>query len=171
MVGAKVNSAYGWVDLETPSGLPFQVVVGYTRDPLMLAAVRVPDIAATKRFLMENLGLSMFPFPLSRPAGSKFEPLPPKGSVYLSYGPDSFGLLLLPQERPAQRDESQQLLESITIVVDTAAVNLPKFVKEQLQLGSDEAANPTDAKVAEIVASGGLKIRLIPYNIFENLQS
>lgn len=139
----------------------------------MLAAVRVPDIAATKRFLTENLGLSMFPFPLSRPAGSKFEPLPPKGSVYLSYGPDSFGLLLLPQERPAQRDESQQLqlVESITIVVDTAAVNLPKFVKEQLQLGSDGAANTKDAKVAEIVASGGLKFRLIPYNIFENLQS
>ena len=34
-------------------------------------------------------------FPLARQPGSVFEPPPPKGSTYLAYNKDGFGLLLL----------------------------------------------------------------------------
>ena len=74
------------------------------RDPFMFAAVRVADLKASEAFYVGELGMRRLPYPRAREAlTSPFEPQQPKGSVYLGYSPDTFGLLLLPRDRAERR--------------------------------------------------------------------
>lgn len=124
--GALIKYAYGWVDLDTVGNIPIEVVVGTTRDPVMLASIRVRDMAESVNFLKDQLGMKVLPFPLCRPPGSNFEPLPLKGSVYMGYSEDSFGILLTPTIKgdPPLRVGSQ--LNGFTIVVDDSSDDLVK---------------------------------------------
>jgi len=128
--GADIKKAYGWVDVDTPAGVPFQVVVGIARDPIMMASIRVTSVPKSQAFFTKQLGMQVLPFPLARAVGSAFEAPPPKGAVYVGYGPDSMGLLLVPNERKPVNVGSQ--LQAFTIVVDNkqfGPVGLPPLAK------------------------------------------
>jgi len=97
--GGEIQSAYGFTVVKAPGGLPCQVVLGdQVRDPFMFAAYRVKDLKASEKYYMETLGMKPSTYPRARPAEvSSFEPPQPPKSSYLSFGNDTFGVLLLPK--------------------------------------------------------------------------
>lgn len=117
-----MKGAYGWVDLDTPMGIPMEVVIGLARDPIMLACIRVTNVAASAKFFMEELGMKVLPFPISRPKGSTFEPEQTPGSQYVGYSGDTMGLLLVPSPKlKAPPLVVGTMLESFTLVYDDSA--------------------------------------------------
>ena len=136
--GADIKFAYGWIDLNTPGGLPLEVVIGLARDPLMLACIRVSDVPSSTRFFKEELGMKELPFPLSRAAGSDFEPQQPPNSAYVGYGPESMGLLLVPGAKGAPPLAVGSLLEAFTLVFDESkAQSLPPAFREAAAKGGE----------------------------------
>jgi hypothetical protein len=143
--GAEVKYAYGWIDLNTPGGLPLEVVVGLTRDPLMLACIRVSDVSSSTKFFTEELGMKELPFPLSRTPGSQFEPQQPPKSVFVGYGADSMGLLLVPGEKGAPPLSVGSLLEAFTLVFDESkAQALPPAFREAAAKGGERRVMSPD---------------------------
>ena len=55
-VGAEITQAYGFVDLTTPGGIPYETVLGIRRDPLQYITLRVSNMKATQEFLSNTLG-------------------------------------------------------------------------------------------------------------------
>jgi len=94
--GGVVKSAYGWVLVDSPGGLRHQVIVGSRRDPVMMLALNVPDLKKATDFYTNVMGMKEQEYPLSRIPESIYEPKQPKGSKYLAYNEDGFGILLLP---------------------------------------------------------------------------
>ncbi|EKU21768.1 hypothetical protein NGA_0175600 [Nannochloropsis gaditana CCMP526] len=94
--GGKIKSAYGWVLVDSPGGLRHQVIVGMRRDPIMMLALNVPDVQKASGFYVNALGMREQPYPLSRIPESIYEPKQPKGSRFLAFSEDGFGILLLP---------------------------------------------------------------------------
>lgn len=94
--GGKIKSAYGWVLVDSPGGLRHQVIVGMRRDPIMMLALNVPDVQKASHFYVNSLGMQEQPYPLSRIPESIYEPKQPKGSRFLAFNEDGFGILLLP---------------------------------------------------------------------------
>jgi len=94
--GGNIKSAYGWVLVDSPGGLRHQIIVGTRRDPIMMLAINVPDLKKATDFYGTTLGMKEQPYPLSRIPESIYEPKQPKGSKYLAYNQDGFGVLLLP---------------------------------------------------------------------------
>mmetsp|Transcript_12835 Transcript_12835/g.19281 ORF Transcript_12835/g.19281 Transcript_12835/m.19281 type:complete len:385 (+) Transcript_12835:1-1155(+) len=119
--GANIKYAYGWVDLDTPGNIPVEVVVGITRDPIMIACIRVSNLQQSIQFFTETMGMSQLPFPLSRAPGSAFEPAMPKDAVYMGYSESSMGVLLKPTIKgdPPLRVGSQ--LNGFTVIVDDSS--------------------------------------------------
>lgn len=93
--GADVKFAYGWVNWLSPNQIPYEITVGLTRDPLMLVCLRVKNLKESSDFFVNELGMKMLDYPLARAKDSQFEKPQPKNSVYVSYGPNSMGLLLV----------------------------------------------------------------------------
>lgn len=83
--GAKVSYAYGWVDLESPSGIPLEIVVGTVADPLMYSCLRVSSLKESLPFFEKSLGMTRHFVPYARQKGSNFEPQLAKDAVYLTY--------------------------------------------------------------------------------------
>lgn len=140
--GGEVKFAYGWVDMDTPSGIPLQLVIGVARDPIMLTCLRVSNMAASKKFFCDDLGMSVYPMPLARQPGSQYEPEPIKDSVFVSYGPDELGILLVPAEKGKQVRVGS-LLHHMTIIVDDAQKDkLPAVAQAYLESGANEVSSP-----------------------------
>lgn len=129
--GAKVEGAYGWIDVESPGGVPLEVIVGIARDPFMLASLRVQNMKQSVAFFTEEMGMKVMPMPIARQEGSQFEPQQPKNSVFVSYGEDLFGLLLEPSPKEAKVNPGG-LLSEFTIIADEGAADLPPAVKAAL---------------------------------------
>lgn len=141
--GCEIKYAYGWIDLNTPGGLPLEVVVGLARDPLMLACIRVSDVQLSTKFFTEELGMKELPFPLSRTAGSDFEPQQPPNSVYVGYGADSMGLLLVPGAKGAPPLSVGSFLEAFTLVFDESkAQSLPQAFQGAAKGGERRVLSP-----------------------------
>jgi catechol 2,3-dioxygenase-like lactoylglutathione lyase family enzyme len=177
--GAIVNSGYGWLDLVSPGGIPFEIVVGAPRDPLMLVCLRVSSVADSVRFFTQKLGMHVLPFPLSRAPGSPFEPLPPAGAVFVSYGVDTMGLLLVPTDKNTGPIDTGNALEGFSIVVDDAARDLSEYVAEQMsavrQLGRGgsrdgsarlRAEAPAQMSSAVVHSPDGYPFTLLPFSEF-----
>lgn len=179
--GMNVKYAYGWVDIDTPSGVPLQVVVGIRRDPLMFACINVSDITQSLDFFIDKLGMTVLPFPLARSVGSQFEPQQPKGSVYVGYSESSMGLLLQDQtvEEAGQKKKKKtpraipgpsisvgNIIEAFTIVYDDSSPagidNLPAFVKEVIS----STNNIANAKI-NITSPDGYPFVFVPYSSFQ----
>lgn len=161
VTGAEVKYAYGWVSLDTPiapNGIPLQLIVGTTRDPLMFAAIRVGDLQASLDFFTQRLGMRPLPFPTARSAGSNFEPPQAKDSVYVGYTADSLGILLLPSVKGDAPLVVGADLAAFTFVVDDKAQpeGLPPAAREFLQGGSSIVLSPD-----------GYPIQLRKYSDFE----
>jgi hypothetical protein len=183
--GGMVKFAYGWIDMDTPGGVPLEVVVGVPKvDPLMLACIRCSSVADTARFLQDELGMSEQPFPYARQVGSLYEPQKPTDSVFLSYGAETFGLLLVPT-LDAKRDAKKYpnfsaskntgpinvgtVLDCFTIVVDdkkASAGLLPPAMARFMALasGSGKKSSSDDGIV---FAPDGYRFRLEKYSDFQ----
>lgn len=152
--GAEVKFAYGWVDLDSPGGIPYEIVVGIARDPLMLSCIRVENMQKSIKFFVEEMGMKVLPFPLSRMAGSDFEPQQPLGSEYVGYSVNSMGLLLVetppssnaPSKNNLFRNKKASaiplpplvvgsLIDAFTVVVDDKAAidTLPPLAQQLVQ--------------------------------------
>lgn len=122
ILDTNVKFAYGWVDLETPGGIPMEVIIGLSRDPVMLTCLRVTNVAETAKFCIDELGMSLQPFPLSRAKGSTFEPEQVPGSQYVGYSNSTMGLMLTPSPKlKAPALVIGTFLEAFTLVYDDAA--------------------------------------------------
>lgn len=96
--GGNVLDAFGIVDVVSPAGLPMRGIVGIRPDPVMLLAVNTPDVARSRAFYEDTLGMTEQPYPYARPSNGtgQFEPPQPQGSVYVAHTPFTMGVLLLP---------------------------------------------------------------------------
>lgn len=161
--GSTVNYAYGWVELDSPSGIPLEIVVGLARDPLMFATIRVADMKESVSFFKQELGMQELPYPLARVPGSQYERPQPKGSIFLSYGVDTMGLLLLPPPsgKPSKIVIGTQL-DAFTIVVDDSVSleGLPETVQRVL------AEAKTGVEPGFVYSPDGYKFRLLPFSRF-----
>ena len=99
--GGEITSSYGFTEVTAPGGLPLRIILGSSvRDPFMFQALYATDLKASEKFYTEKLGMKRCKYPRARPVEqSSFEPAQPKGSVYLSFSDDSFGVLLLPRAK------------------------------------------------------------------------
>lgn len=132
--GAIIKDAYGFVNMESPGGIPLQVVVGDRRDPIMNVCLRVSDLAASEQFFKESLGMMILPFQLARPPNSQFEAKQPPKSVYLGYSPDTLGVLLVQAEKGTTVFVGSQL-EGFRIVFDDSKP------QEELPVGARTAVD------------------------------
>ena len=103
--GMNVKYAYGWIDVDSPSNVPYEVVLGITRDPLMMLAIEVLDIQLNEKFFVNTIGMKRLPFPLARSPGSQYEATQPPDSVHLGFGPDLMSLLLIPKQVNVNKDK------------------------------------------------------------------
>ena len=135
--------AYGWVDLDTPGKIPLEVVIGLARDPVMITCLRVTNVAESTKFFVEQLGMKVLPFPISRPKGSTFEPEQVPGSSYVGYSESSMGLLLTPSPKlKAPPLNIGNFLKGFTLVFDEKSVKLPPAVVKALSTATNEIKSP-----------------------------
>lgn len=166
--GGTLESSYGFTMVRAPGGLQFQVVLGdQVIDPMMFAALNVKDIKAAEAFYTQ-LGMRRLPSPHARAAlDSPFEPNPPKGSVYLSYAPDTFGVLLLPQPKTFFKSppkiEVGSVFGGLAILTDDVQSGADQIIKRPGPPTSGESAGPR-----KLIGSDpdGFGIELIEYSDF-----
>ena len=152
--GAKVEGAYGWIDVESPGGVPLKVIVGIARDPFMYACLRVQNMKESVAFFTEEMGMKVMPMPIARQAGSQYEPQQAKDAVFVSYGEDLFGLLLERSPKKAKINPGG-LLSEITILADEKSEVLPQAVKTALE-GDGTVQSPD-----------GYRFKCIPYTQYK----
>ena len=174
MPGLKVKFAYGWVDLESPSGVPYEVVVGIRRDPLMMVCLQVQDMKANEAFFTSQLGMKPIPFPLARAPTSEFEAKPPPKSVHLGYGDVGMSILLI-QAPKKVKVTTGNVLDQFTIVYDdsTALIN-PTTSTSSGSSGTNNSYSTaysesffrtiSDPSTRTVVSPDGYKFRLRPYS-------
>jgi len=155
--GGVVNYAYGWVDIDTPSKVPLEIVVGIARDPLMLACLRVSDVQQSVAFFTEQLGMKVMPTPLARSEGSEFEPAVRKDAVFVGYGKDLFGLLLVPLAMSASSSTSkrqQRINDKAAAAASSAPLVLGDMLGAFTIVIDDKASKDTLAPAALRMLSG-----------------
>eukprot|EP01039_Chlorochromonas_danica_P010621 gene10621-11771_t len=141
--GALVKYGYGWLDLESPNGLPYQVVVGEVRDPLMAVCLRVANLKTSATFFRDTLGMIDVPYPLARQPGSQFELAGKNDWVSLGYGPDSLTLVLREGDSRTEGPLVKgSFLRGMTIIVDDKA--MPRREKEKKELVEDVVIESPD---------------------------
>jgi hypothetical protein len=152
--GTNVPFAYGWVDLESPGGIPMEVIIGLARDPVMLSCLRVTNVIESTKFFTEELGMKVLPFPIARGKGSTFEPEQIRGSTYVGYSENSMGLLLTPSPKLKSPPLAiGTMLEAFTIVYDDSK--------------SPAKALPPAASKSEVKSPDGYKFVLKGYEQFK----
>lgn len=127
--GCTVKYAYGWVDLETSTGIPYEFVIGEARDPLMTVGLRVANMKDSLDFFQNSLGMQVLPYNYARQPGSNFEPQPPKGCVYIGYSENTLGFFLIPSK---EKINVGSVLDAFTIIVDDDTAGLPTAVVSSL---------------------------------------
>ena len=101
--GGNITDGFGVITVRAPGcDVPFRIIVGDTRDPFMLAALRVSNVTTATQFY-GGVGMVPTEFPTSRQTVSIFEPEQPEGSAYVAHSNNTFGLLLLPPAKPPAR--------------------------------------------------------------------
>jgi catechol 2,3-dioxygenase-like lactoylglutathione lyase family enzyme len=155
-----IRYAYGWIDGDSPNGIPVEVVVGVSQDPLMAVSLRVRDMDATKRFFIDELGMKVNPFPLARQANSNFEPQEPEKSVFVRFGDSGLGLILLPSPKNAPELVVGGVLDKMTIVYDDQKIS---------QLPAALAATLETTPSASVVSPDGYTFTFMPVSAFNKI--
>ena len=176
--GLNVKFAYGWVDLESPSGVPYEVVVGIRRDPLMMVCLQVQDMKANEAFFTSQLGMKPIPFPLARAPTSEFEAKPPPKSVHLGYGDVGMSILLIQAPKKVQVTTGN-VLDQFTIVYDDSSILInPSTSNTSTSTSTSSTTNDSsstvysesfirtisDPSTRTILSPDGYKFRLRPYS-------
>ena len=129
----------------------------------MLVALKVSNIKDSIDFFTTQMGMSVQPFPLARKAGSNFEEQQVKDSVYLSYTPDSLGILLLPPAKKALSPPSAgSQLNAFTFIVDDSSSRSEESVLPPLARAFLENEGPS-----QVYSPDGIPIRFRKYSGFE----
>lgn len=151
-----VKYAYGWVDLESPAGVPYEVVVGIARDPIMMVCLNVTDLKTSLKFFVSALGMQQLPFAYARDPKSQYERKMPLNSAFVGYG--TVGLSVLLQQSPKNSIVNPgSVLDSMTIVYDDGSLNsLPLAFQ-----------NESKEKIA--VSPDGYKFVLQPFSEFKKV--
>eukprot|EP00560_Eucampia_antarctica_P007517 CAMPEP_0197827518 /NCGR_PEP_ID=MMETSP1437-20131217/4264_1 /TAXON_ID=49252 ORGANISM="Eucampia antarctica, Strain CCMP1452" /NCGR_SAMPLE_ID=MMETSP1437 /ASSEMBLY_ACC=CAM_ASM_001096 /LENGTH=334 /DNA_ID=CAMNT_0043428373 /DNA_START=140 /DNA_END=1144 /DNA_ORIENTATION=+ len=115
--GGNVIDAFGYVNVVSPSGLPFRGIVGISPDPIMFVAINCQNIKQCRDYY-QQLGFVEQEYPYSRPSNGmgQFEPLQPKGSAYLAPSPNCMGVLLLQAEKRKKKIKANPAVRSLNIV-------------------------------------------------------
>lgn len=100
--GGIIESGYGYLQVLAPGGLRLKLLSGSRRDPPMFLAVKVKDMKRSVQWYTDVAGMTKFPFPRAREAGSPFEPEQPAGSVFVAYEGEAFGVVLIPAAKGDQ---------------------------------------------------------------------
>lgn len=161
--GAIVKYAYGYIDLDTPAGIPLEIVIGDRRDPMMTVSLKVTDLKESTSFFQDTLGMKPLPFQLARPAGSQFEATQPPNSIYLGYSPDTMGVLLVQQPKDAPPIVIGSQLRYFTVVYDDS-----KDKKSQLPpaLSDSSSTSSDDGQTIIIKSPDGYPFQFLPYSKF-----
>lgn len=140
-----INYAYGWIEGESPSGIPSEVVVGIARDPIMAIGLRVSNLEESLEFFTSELGMKELPFPLARQKNSIFEPQEPAGCRYVGYGENSLGIILLPVAKNSPPLVVGNQLDRFTIVYDDSTSDGSQPSPSSKMIG-DEKISPDGYK-------------------------
>ena len=141
--GANIGFAYGWVDLDTPGKIPLEVIVGISRDPLMLTCLRVKSVSESTDFFINQLGMKSLQFPIARSIGSDYEPTQPLKSSCVGYGENSMSLLLVSGAKDAPPLNIGTVLQAITLVYDQTKIDtLPPLFQNAAKGGEKRVLSP-----------------------------
>lgn len=143
--------------------MAMQVIVGLRRDPMMFLAMRVQDIKKSVAFYENVLGMTRQDYPLSRIPESQFEPKQPMNTVYLSYDPDGFGILLMRSENKKKVNVGG-LVEKLAIL-DTNVLERGKEFGDAAKFVGRAPGIGTRVAVAD--DPDGYGIVLVEYDDFE----
>jgi hypothetical protein len=126
--GGNVLDAYGYINVVAPCGLPMRGIVGIWPDPMMFCAINCQSVQDSKAFYAQ-LGFAEQEYPYCRPLKGlgQFEPLQPKGSIFMAPSATSMGVLLI----QAKNKKKQ-------ITANTAVQGL-NFVYAPTEGGNDQA--------------------------------
>lgn len=151
--GGNIIDAYGIVNVVSPSGLPFRGIIGISPDPIMFIAINCASVNKSSEFY-KQLGFTQQEYPYCRPnkGMGQFEPLQPKGSVYLAPSKNSVGVLLLPVKK--KNVKPNPVLRSLNIVY---------------QASEGTAVDPT-SDLMIIADPSTVPIAFQPYEVFEALE-
>jgi hypothetical protein len=132
--GSEIKYAYGWVDLISPSSVPYEFTVGVARDPLMTVGISVSNMQQSVKFFTESLGMQILPFNLARTLGSNFENQPQKGDKYVGYSNNTLGFWLT-QTKKGEKVDVGSVVDSFNIVVDDSVEKdmIPQDVNNALE--------------------------------------
>jgi len=149
-----VLDAYGYVNVISPSGLPFRAIIGIRSDPIMFVAINCQDVQKSKAFY-QKLGFLEQSYPYARPSNGKgqFEPPQEANSVYLSLSQNSMGVLLR-QSKNKKAVQPNRSVRSLSIVFDPATYS----VSDESVIGLESTA---------IIDPSGIPISFISVNSFE----
>jgi hypothetical protein len=162
--GGNILDAYGYVTVISPCGLPIRGIIGIRSDPMMMVAINCNNLDESVAFY-KSLGFVEVPYPYARPSNGKgqFEPPQEPKSVYLSFSPNSMGLLLLPTKNkkkgPIQPNRS---IRSLSIVYDPTEYNAAL---------SDESENKNnDLEGRNLIDPSGVPVSFLSVSDFEQEQ-
>ena len=156
-IGVRSRDAYGWVEMDTPAGIPLQIVVGRARDPIMCACIRVANLAQTMAFCQESLGMTEQAFPLARKPGSDFEPRHPANSVYVTHTPETMGQIFTQAQANEPKVDVGTLFQGFGVVADDVSPNAKLPVAVQQALSGDRI----------LTAPDGYRFRIQPLSEFQ----
>jgi hypothetical protein len=158
--GGDILSAYGFVDVVSPSGLPMRAIIGIAPDPMMLIAINCQNVKQSREFY-EQIGFVEQPYPYARPSNGKgqFEPPQPKNSVYLSPTKNGMGILLLQAAKPRKPIQPNAVVESINIVYQPSEGTVVDVNSEAMKI-SDLSGVPISFESIKVFEDTELKTRI-----------
>lgn len=134
--GGDIISAYGFVDVISPAGLPMRAIIGISPDPMMFIAINCKDVNKSREFY-KQIGFIEQPYPYARPNNGtgQFEPSQPKNSVYLGPSRNGMGILLLPVSKKSKTVvRTNPVIESIDIVYQTSKNTVSDINSDEMRI-------------------------------------
>lgn len=143
--GGIIESGYGHLQMLTPGGLRMKLMSGERRDPPMFVAVKVKDLKSSIQWYTDIAGMTKLPYPRARAPGSPFEPDQPKGSVFMAYEGEAFGVVLVPAARDEKLNPGSVLSLSVLAEdVDKIAEDLGGSVEVDTARGGTRFVSVSD---------------------------
>ncbi|CEL95464.1 unnamed protein product [Vitrella brassicaformis CCMP3155] len=164
--GGNIRRAYGWIEVDAPGGLPLRIIIGERRDPFMFACFTVKDLSAAKSFYETRLGMRELPYQKARyNPDSPLEPKQPQESAYMGYSEDTFGLLLVQQDKKIAKKTPIE----VGSVFDKLAILSRNVVEEgpSLNAGFTGPVPGIGTNVAAFKDAQGYGLVLVEYDDFE----
>ena len=157
--GGTIVDAYGYVNVISPSGLPIRAIVGIRPDPIMLVAINCVNVEESKSFYQDQLGFTEQTYPYARPSNGTgpFEPLQPKGSVYMAPSPNCMGVLLLPLTKKKQTIVPNPVLDSLQIV----------YAPSSSSGAASSSSDANDKIMPSVIDPSNVKINFVKVSDFE----